>query len=235
MDYPSQLKLDESSFPIEYEVVYKSSSSVRIKNGKVILKLSRFAREKKRDEIVAKFLKWAQKRLAKVAHSEFILPEYKNGGRICTHNKVYDLQIFVEDRRSAKTVVDEEGIKVFVSADKLDRVKEYVEKAIIKDQTSYLCEVVDELNQLYFQERYNLCRFKRMNHRFGSCSSKRNINIAYRLLFAPRDAFRYVCLHELAHLKQMNHSKKFWDLVACAMPDYKVQEKWLRDSGFMLG
>ena len=74
-----------------------------------------------------------------------------------------------------------------------------------------------------------------MNHRFGSCSSKRNINIAYRLLFAPREVFRYVCLHELAHLKEMNHSKRFWSLVAGAMPDYKGHEKWLRDSGFMLG
>ncbi len=117
----------------------------------------------------------------------------------------------------------------------LKQIKALTEKIIMKDQTPYLIEVINELNQMYFQEKYNNVKFKRTSSRFGSCSSKRNINIAYRLLFAPREIFRYVCVHELAHLKEMNHSKRFWSIVEVAMPEYKNCEKWLKKNGMMLG
>ncbi|MCB0682671.1 MAG: M48 family metallopeptidase, partial [Saprospiraceae bacterium] len=60
---------------------------------------------------------------------------------------------------------------------------------------------------------------------------KRNINLSTRLLFAPPKVIDYVIIHELAHLVEMNHSRRFWDLVAAAMPDYEEQEKWLKKFG----
>jgi predicted metal-dependent hydrolase len=66
---------------------------------------------------------------------------------------------------------------------------------------------------------------------WGSCSSKRNINLSSRLLFAPEKVLDYVIVHELSHLKEMNHSKKFWDIVASVMPDYKKMETWLSKNG----
>ena len=67
--------------------------------------------------------------------------------------------------------------------------------------------------------------------RWGSCTSKRNLNFTYRLILAPQKVIDYVIVHELCHLRQMNHSKKFWDEVATIMPDYKVQEHWLKEHG----
>jgi len=230
------LKIGERSYDVIIEKNLKATSSVRIKNGKVILKMSRYVRGRARDRMIEKFLNWAAKKLAKVEVSDFVLPDYKDGGRICTHNKVYDLRVKYEDgREKAKVSVSDGVIELFLPLGQEERVKELVEKNIIKDQTSYLEEVLDELNQLHFQEDYKMCRFKRVKSRFGSCSAKRVINIAYRLLFAPREVFRYVCVHELAHLKEFNHSKRFWNLVAGAMPEYKESEKWLRQNGFMLG
>lgn len=235
-DLPDLLKIGERSFPIEYEKVLKATSSVRIKNGRVVLKLSRFLRGRQLNETVSKFLLWAEKRLAKVKLNAFVMPDYCDGGRICTHNKVYDLKIVIEERRNSRAILTNGHlVEIFLSEDLAEQRQFLAEKVIMKDQLSYLCEVLDELNQLYFQESFNACRFKRVSSRFGSCSSKRNINIAYRLLFAPREVFRYVCVHELAHLKEFNHSKKFWDLVHQAMPDYKIHEQWLRHNGFMLG
>lgn len=235
MQYPAEIKVSERLYPIHYEKVSALTSSVRIKNGAVMLKLSRFAYGQKRDEIISKFLKWAEKRLSRISYADFILPDYKDGGRIVTHNKIYELQIQFEDRKTALAKLNGSVIQVFLPSGKLNMLKQVVEKLIIRDQKNYLAHVIDELNQLYFREKYNFCRFKRMNHRFGSLSSKRNINIAFRLLFAPREVFKYVCLHELAHLKEFNHSKRFWNLVADAMPEYKDHEKWLRHNGFMLG
>jgi hypothetical protein len=48
---------------------------------------------------------------------------------------------------------------------------------------------------------------------------------------APDDILEYVCIHELAHLCEMNHSPRFWALVKKAMPDYKEKEKWLKANG----
>ena len=63
---------------------------------------------------------------------------------------------------------------------------------------------------------------------WGSRSTKNNINISTRLLFAPKDVQEYVFIHELAHFFEMNHSKRFWDIVGKIMPDYKEKERWLK-------
>jgi len=67
--------------------------------------------------------------------------------------------------------------------------------------------------------------------RWGSCSSRKNLNFNWRLLMAPPSVLRYVIIHELTHLKQMNHSKEFWSLVAKRCPDYKTHQKWLKEHG----
>lgn len=70
--------------------------------------------------------------------------------------------------------------------------------------------------------------------RWGSCSSKRNLNFSWRLALAPLHILDYVILHELAHTKHMNHSKQFWSLVEELMPAYKDAENWLTKNGYRL-
>ena len=57
--------------------------------------------------------------------------------------------------------------------------------------------------------------------RWGSCNSRREVRLAWRLVKAPRDLIDYVICHELAHLRQMNHSSAFWAEVARQCPDYR--------------
>lgn len=64
--------------------------------------------------------------------------------------------------------------------------------------------------------------------RWGSCNSKKEIRLNWRLLQAPPYIINYVICHELAHLKEMNHSAKFWAVVASLYPDYKTAEKELK-------
>lgn len=64
--------------------------------------------------------------------------------------------------------------------------------------------------------------------RWGSCNSKREVRINWRLLQAPPHIINYVICHELAHLKQMNHSPKFWAVVESLQPDYKEAERALK-------
>ena len=64
--------------------------------------------------------------------------------------------------------------------------------------------------------------------RFGSCSSKGNIAFSYRLMMYPDAAIDYVVVHELAHLKEMNHSPAFYKVVESVLPDYKERIKLLK-------
>jgi predicted metal-dependent hydrolase len=64
--------------------------------------------------------------------------------------------------------------------------------------------------------------------RWGSCNSKKEIRLNWRLLQAPPHIINYVVCHELAHIKEMNHSAKFWETVASIFPDYKSAEKELK-------
>ncbi len=64
--------------------------------------------------------------------------------------------------------------------------------------------------------------------RFGSCSSKKRLNFSCRLMTYDERAIDYVVVHELAHLKHLNHSKDFWAFVEKFMPDYKERKKLLK-------
>jgi predicted metal-dependent hydrolase len=76
--------------------------------------------------------------------------------------------------------------------------------------------------------RYDRIAIKGQSTRWGSCSSKRNLNFNWRLMMAPPGAVDYVIIHELCHLKELNHSPRFWALVAQHCPDYRRWERWLK-------
>lgn len=66
---------------------------------------------------------------------------------------------------------------------------------------------------------------------WASCSCRKNLNFNWRLAAAPAEILDYVIVHELCHLREMNHSKRFWGLVREVCPDYKTRKKWLKDNG----
>jgi predicted metal-dependent hydrolase len=67
--------------------------------------------------------------------------------------------------------------------------------------------------------------------RWGSCSVDGSLSFSWRLIFAPREVLDYVIAHEVAHLKQHNHSPEFWYLVAQLIPDYPKHRRWLKANG----
>ncbi|MDE2853358.1 MAG: SprT family zinc-dependent metalloprotease [Chloroflexota bacterium] len=78
---------------------------------------------------------------------------------------------------------------------------------------------------------YNQVRIKNQKTRWGSCSSKRNINLNLRLMMAPDAAIDYVIIHELCHLRELNHSAAFWALVESYCPKYRQWEAWFKRHG----
>jgi predicted metal-dependent hydrolase len=87
----------------------------------------------------------------------------------------------------------------------------------------------------YFNKTYKL-KFNRINiknqkTRWGSCSQKGNLNFNYKIALLPERLVDYIIVHELCHLEEFNHSKKFWSLVSKAMPDYTTIRDELSKGG----
>lgn len=78
---------------------------------------------------------------------------------------------------------------------------------------------------------YGRITIRSQRTRWGSCSSKGNLNFNCLLTQVPEHVMDYVVVHELCHRIEMNHSGRFWNLVGQIMPDYKTCRKWLKDNG----
>ena len=74
---------------------------------------------------------------------------------------------------------------------------------------------------------YNRVTIRNQKSRWGSCSRLRNLNFNWRLIMAPEPVLDYVIIHEICHLKEMSHSKSFWDLVTRYCPQWREHRSWL--------
>ena len=87
----------------------------------------------------------------------------------------------------------------------------------------------------YFAEKipvtYGRITIRNQKTRWGSCSSKGNLNFNCLLMLAPPEVLDYVVVHELCHRKEMNHSERFWREVENILPDYRERKKWLKENG----
>lgn len=99
----------------------------------------------------------------------------------------------------------------------------HIARDIITQKTAYYAALM--------HVTYGRISIREQKTRWGSCSSKGNLNFNWRLIFAPENVLNYVVVHELAHRKEMNHSPAFYAVVQSILPDYKTAKEWLRDNG----
>lgn len=81
---------------------------------------------------------------------------------------------------------------------------------------------------------YGRISIRKQKTRWGSCSSKGNLNFNCLLLLTPPEVLDYVVVHELCHRIEMNHSKAFWKEVENVLPDYRAAKDWLKKEGTMV-
>ncbi len=108
---------------------------------------------------------------------------------------------------------------------RLDRRKDYLEKKEVARRM--IREGVEHFNHFYGLSVKRIA-VRDQRTRWGSCSQKGNLNFNYRLIYLPKNLFDYIIVHELCHLQEMNHSPKFWELVAKTIPDHKQRRRELK-------
>ena len=106
-----------------------------------------------------------------------------------------------------------------------EEIKKLADKALqhIPKRVSYFAKQIGVT--------YGKITIRNQKTRWGSCSSKGNLNFNCLLMLTPPEVIDYVVVHELCHRKEMNHSGAFWAEVEKVLPDYKEQVKWLKENG----
>ncbi|HEY4515391.1 MAG TPA: M48 family metallopeptidase [Candidatus Paceibacterota bacterium] len=94
---------------------------------------------------------------------------------------------------------------------------------------SIIDERIDRYNR-HYQFDFNSIKIKRMKTRWGSCSVRKNLNFNIRIFELPSRLMDYIIVHELCHLRELNHSPRFWSLVAQVIPNYKSLKLELRNN-----
>jgi len=96
-----------------------------------------------------------------------------------------------------------------------------------KDKARTLALQRIEALNTHYRFRFNSVHIRNQRTRWGSCSRKGNLSFHYRILFLPSHLADYLIVHELCHLKEFNHSKRFWNLVARVIPHHRAFRKEL--------
>ncbi len=114
--------------------------------------------------------------------------------------------------------------------------KELTPKQIIKLKIKAYEYIIPKTKEIAEKNslKYNNIKITEAKTRWWSCSSKKNLNFSYRLILTPKKVIDYVITHELAHLKEMNHSKNFWIEVEKMMPNYKIHKKRLKEEAMKI-
>jgi len=89
-------------------------------------------------------------------------------------------------------------------------------------------ERISHWNQFYNLD-FNRVAIRNQRRCWGSCTSLRNLNFSYKILFLPQHLQDYIVVHELCHLQELNHGQNFWNLVAQQIPEYKLHMQELRE------
>lgn len=211
-------------------------------SARVTVSIPHFLKRSLVQDIVRKRAQWI---LDKQAHFEKLgrlYPEktYANGEEVLLLGERYYLQIREEGNAQACETLPEPERKILL---RIPANLEALQKTgTIKEtlQSWYLAEAsrIIKPRVKYFQSLLGLISkkvmVKKQEKRWGSCSRGGEIRFNWKLIMAPQAVIDYVIAHEICHLRHMNHSPSFWNLVATVVPDYKKHRAWLREHGAFL-
>jgi hypothetical protein len=152
--------------------------------------------------------------------------------------KTYQKEVVIE--RDLPSQVNIEGSIITVkvhsaTSSTLESKSRAVIKAfLMRTAESYIRPRVEDFARL-MKTSYVSLRLKEQVTRWGSCSSQGNLNFNWRLVHMPPEIIDYVIVHELAHRTHMDHSARFWSLVAQFDPEWQKHRGWLKRNGLSVG
>lgn len=151
--------------------------------------------------------------------------EVDHGEKISYMGKNVELIILNNGNKTGSVELQDHHIYIYQTAR-----RESIAKILEKWYRNQADQVFTQKAAIYKEHmglRYNKILIRGQKTRWGSCSPSGTVSLNWKLLLAPEPVIDYVIIHELAHLKHMNHSRRFWEFVEVYCPDWKKYRKWL--------
>jgi predicted metal-dependent hydrolase len=172
---------------------------------------------------------WIEKSLRRQATLQASCPKkaYQTGETFYYLGEACPLEAFFDPLENPGVVFRDNRFFLNCPADRQMR-KYYLTNWYRKQARQHLTRRVDFYSRLLHLTSAGI-RITSAEKRWGSCSEKNHLSFAFRLIMVPPPMVDYVVVHEMMHLREKNHSSKFWNLVLGEIPDYQTRRLWLRE------
>lgn len=202
----------------------------------VVVRAPRLARENTIREFLSKKATWILRKLGEARQRAAEVPRHNflEGDVFLYRGESYSLKVEAGAARNGVSVV---GSDVVVRL-KAGTPPEDVPGILRKWYIARAREILNDRVLFYSQEldvTPDRVAVRGQSRRWGSCSSKGNINLNWKLIMAPPYILDYVVAHEVCHLMHPNHSPAFWRTLGSVMQDYAARRDWLKQNGHRLG
>ncbi len=232
------LLIESSGGTYHLEIHKESRKSVRIATGKrkLILRVPMWGYALGKSRYISFAREWLEKlenQNPSVAHRVHLKPYHHgdvlfsvSGSKIVLNYGESNKFLLADDRIIVPHEVEDFGL-----VQKNEELPITFSKLVKNKYGTALKQRTLKLAEEHGFNDINTVRLKYNTSNWGSCSSRRNINLSTRLLLCPEEVQDYVIIHELTHLTHPHHKKSFWMEVKRIMPDYKDKERWLNSEG----
>ncbi|MDQ3083617.1 MAG: M48 family metallopeptidase [Thermoproteota archaeon] len=231
-----------SSFNLKHKIIYdnnvlefqiirtqrrRTTNEILIEYGNVSVRTSTSTSLKEIESLVSKKAKWILQKIKEQDNPDAIIkvPNYQNNSTLPYLGKNYRLRIIGYDSNLLSFSNNE-----FIIYTNRKNVKRIYEQWLFGMAYPIITPLIVKYSKLLNVSPKKIL-LKKLKSRWGSATYRNIINLNIHLLKAPLNVIEYVVLHELSHLIERNHSKRFWKIVSDNMNDYKSKIRWLKVNG----
>ena len=225
---------------LSYQIIRstrRKTLALQVKHGQVLVRAPHYVSEQDIDNVVQSKVQWLQSKLLMPQQTLPCQRCYEHGEALFIRGVEKKLSIHFSDGYRVTEFPTEIHIHLPHRFQNIQHLQQEKISAVIKKQLelwlkqqmeSYLAVRLNELCQLtqLFPKSYKVRRYKA---RWGSCNNKKELSFNYLLMMTPDWVLDYVIIHELCHLKYLNHSALFWQLVEQFSPKFAVAKVWLKE------
>lgn len=218
---------------LDYEVIYSNRQRLQIsieRDKSVIVRAPEGTTLEKIESALEKKKLWIYEKTKhpQKYHEKRKEREYISGTSILYLGKEYKLDFVNEDFEGVKF----DG-KFLISTNAALFAEQFLQEWFIEEARKIITPKVKSYSQK-LGVHFNKILISNLKYRWGSCTPKDNLNYNWRLIKAPISVIDYVIVHELAHLLEPNHTKRFWTIISIQLPNFLKSKDWLKYNGKLL-
>jgi predicted metal-dependent hydrolase len=227
-----RIEVDGEEFPIAYQ---RSDRARRYRlfvdrQGRPRVTIPRRGTRREAEQFAQRQSRWLAEQLRRFAARARTDTAWRAGTEILLRGAAVPIVLKADSGRPVVLIGTTVRFALAQAADLAEDLRPAIERVLRAVAASELPARIAELAARH-GSTVRKVSIRNQRSRWGSCSRRGAISLNWRLVQAPPAVLDYVIVHELMHLREMNHSARFWALVEAVCPDFRDSERWLKAHG----